>query len=84
METTKLMAERARIKVVKLRTLAAREISLNHEPLRLFKEIEKDPKCNWILKDSKRVEKQPEIVEYYNEHIRQSKLSKEDKESLFI
>lgn len=84
MDAAKLTAQRARIKVVKLRTWASWGTSSEYEPLRLFKEIEKDPKCNWILRDSGRVEKNPKGVEYYNQHIRQSKLPEEEKQELFI
>ncbi len=85
MDATEILVQRTRIKIVELRGLASRGTNCSqYEPWRLFKEIEKDPKCNIILRNSTIVEKEPKIVNYYNEHIRQSKLSKKEKERLFI
>lgn len=85
MDATEILFQRARMKIVELRALASRGTNCSsYEPWRLFKEIEKDAKCSWILNDSTRVKKQPEVVKFYNEHIRQSKLSEEEKEKLFI
>ncbi|MCI8471129.1 MAG: hypothetical protein HFJ35_06700 [Clostridia bacterium] len=84
MDGTEILAQRAKMKVVGLRSLASRRTGLDYEPLRLFKEIEKDDRCNELLKNSAIAGKNSEIVKYYNEHIRQSKLSAKDKKELII
>ncbi len=73
---------RVKQKVIKLRQKASYGLSVEYEPLRLFKEIEKDPKCRNLL--TKVSEATAEQILHYNEHVRQSKLSKEDKEDLII
>lgn len=81
-EDNKMKKERVKVKVMKLRQLAAREFSLEYEPLRVFREIEKDQRCKAILRNSCYATE--EEVRYYNEHIRNSKLSEEEKKALII
>lgn len=79
-----VLRERARIKIIRLRQLASLSEKKEYEPRRLFKEIEQDPRCNQIFHNSYVVVEDEKIVEYYNEHIRQSSLSKRNKQRLLI
>lgn len=79
-----LLKERAKVRIIKLRQLASIGDGTENEALRVFKEIEKDPKCNWILRQSSMVESDETIIEFYDEHIRQSKLSDSQKRNLII
>ena len=74
--------ERVKAKVMKLRQLASRKLESKYEPLRVFREIEKDPKCKEILRNSAAATE--EMVHNYNEHIRQSNLSDWQKKDLII
>ena len=52
------------------------------EEYRVFKEIETDPKCNLVLRNSEKVNKAMAVR--YNEHIRASNLPECDKRDLLI
>lgn len=76
--------ERTQKSILDLRQLACLVESPLYEPRRLFKEIEKDANCNTMLRNFSIVKTNPKTVEYYNAHVRQSRLSDEDKKKLII
>lgn len=78
--------QKAEEKIFALRSLASLkwEDSM-YEPLRLFNEIQSDPKCRAILSNvRKNIKEDPKIVTLYNEHIRKSNLPEKQKNDLII
>lgn len=71
----KLLVERARIKVFKLRSLAV----TSKEALETFKKIEEDSMCMELLDDMNVIKNNSEIVVRYDEYIQRSELSDQEK-----
>ncbi len=76
----KLLVERARIKVFKLRSLAV----TSKEALETFKKIEEDSMCMELLDDMNVIKNNSEIVVRYDEYIQRSELSDQEKNGLII
>ena len=76
--------EKAKRKIFQLRTLATRPGTSKEKYLRLFEKIDEDPISKQLLDYVEKSMKEKEIVKCYNNYIRNSELSDEQKDELII